>query len=183
MENLTGKLLISPPNIGDRRFSSTVIYVVSHNESGSWGLIVNKPTMHSNTDIMYKLGIQAQVPGIAYLGGPVNTGTVHILHDGDDLTSETIFGPGGIHLNCDLGFVGRIMDRQNSDNFRLIVGCCTWAPGQLEGELLGQEPWRSEHSWLIADADSRFVFSLNGEEQWQQGVELAAASAVKNWMS
>ena len=38
-----GSLLISTPAILDPRFHKAVIYMISHNEKGAMGLIINKP--------------------------------------------------------------------------------------------------------------------------------------------
>lgn len=182
MQNLTGKLLISPPNIADRRFSSSVIYVVNHNESGSWGLTINKPIVYSNTELMTRLGIQLSLPGRAHLGGPVDSGVIHIIHDGREVNRQTIDAGNGVYINSDLGFLSSLIDRPHSEDFRVIVGCCTWAPGQLEHELAGLEPWTPEHSWLTADADISYILSLDGDSQWQEGIERAARATTSQWM-
>lgn len=41
--DLTGKLLIAMPSMGDPRFAASVIYILAHNEDGTMGLVVNKP--------------------------------------------------------------------------------------------------------------------------------------------
>ena len=41
--DLTGKLLIAMPGMGDMRFEHSVIYMCSHSDSGALGLIGNKP--------------------------------------------------------------------------------------------------------------------------------------------
>ena len=38
-----GSLLVSTPDILDPRFSRSVIYLISHNEKGAMGFIINKP--------------------------------------------------------------------------------------------------------------------------------------------
>ena len=40
--SLQGKILISSPNINDIRFKKTLIYVISDNEDGTMGIIINK---------------------------------------------------------------------------------------------------------------------------------------------
>lgn len=182
MQNLTGKLLIAPPNIADRRFSSSVVYVVNHSESGSWGLVINKPIIYSNTELMTRLGIQMSLPGRAHLGGPVNAGIVHIIHDGREINSQTMMTGNGVFVNSDLGFLSSLIDRDNGEDFRVMVGCCTWAPNQLESEIAGVAPWTHEHSWLVADADINYMLALDGDSQWQEGIELAARATTSQWM-
>ncbi len=182
MENLTGKLLISPPNIMDKRFASSVIYMVQHSDAGAWGLILNKPIVYTNTELMQKLGIEMNLPGRSHLGGPVNSGSVYIVHDGTDKNRESIEVSDGVFVNNDLGYLSNLLTRHNSESFRMMVGCCTWAPGQLEGELAGLPPWTHEHSWLVTDANADFILGLDGDDQWQQGIELAATNTTKQWM-
>jgi len=43
MTDLTGKLLIAMPGMGDPRFDRSVILMCAHSEDGAMGLIVNKP--------------------------------------------------------------------------------------------------------------------------------------------
>ena len=38
-----GSLLVSTPGMLDPRFSRSVIYLISHNEKGAMGFIINKP--------------------------------------------------------------------------------------------------------------------------------------------
>ena len=46
--SLAGKFLISSPGINDARFRNTIIYVLSDNEEGSMGIIINKPALNIN---------------------------------------------------------------------------------------------------------------------------------------
>ena len=39
---LAGRLLVAAPQLGDPRFQETVIYIVSHNTDGAFGLVVNR---------------------------------------------------------------------------------------------------------------------------------------------
>ena len=41
--NLTGKLLVAMPGMGDPRFEQSVVYICTHTAEGAMGLIVNKP--------------------------------------------------------------------------------------------------------------------------------------------
>ena len=40
--NLTGQILIAMPNMLDKRFYKTVIYMCAHSQEGSMGIIINK---------------------------------------------------------------------------------------------------------------------------------------------
>ena len=42
--NLSGKLLIAMPGMGDPRFEKSVVFMCAHSPEGAMGLIVNKPS-------------------------------------------------------------------------------------------------------------------------------------------
>lgn len=181
--NLTGQLLIAPPTISDRRFSNAVIYIVNHSESGAWGLALNKPvTGVAVNTIMQRLKFPIVMNGEIHAGGPVDNTTVHFLHSDDVISADTIVNDNGICTSGDMAFIDRLMHNYLPKKYRVFLGACTWAPGQLEGEMSGQAPWTMEHRWLTAPAMSSVIFDFEGMEQWNAAVDLAARSAVKDWM-
>jgi putative transcriptional regulator len=71
---------VVPPNTTSW-CSQAVILIVSHNETGSAGLILNRPTQYKVGDLA---GTEAMCPEFAgnplYLGGDVGHGSLSILH-------------------------------------------------------------------------------------------------------
>ena len=56
--NLTGQILISMPNMLDERFDKSVIYMCSHSNEGSMGIIINKNIDHDiYPNLLGQLGI------------------------------------------------------------------------------------------------------------------------------
>jgi putative transcriptional regulator len=178
--NFTGHILVAPPKTVDKRFSNTVIYIVNHTQSGAWGLVLNKPGNLSNKELMRQIGIDAELVGIAHSGGPMNLNSVHFLHSADVCSSGTF--PGPIHASGDMEFIEKLRLGQHPAQYRLFVGSCSWAPGQLEQEVFGENPFRPEHSWLTVPATPELVFNSDDMAQWQQSVNECAATAVKDWM-
>lgn len=182
-QNLTGKLLVAPPNVLDRRFNNTVIYMCSHTPSQAWGLVLNKPIDGVGIKtVMAKAGYSINMDGAIHAGGPVDHTTIHFLHTPDILSTDTIIND-NICVSGDEQFVDHLLHDRIPNRYRVLLGACTWGPGQLEGEIAGQEPWTPEHSWLIAPANHAIVFGLDGMDQWHAAVDLAARSAVSEWMA
>ena len=77
--SLSGKFLIASPNMNDYRFKNTIIYILSDNEEGSMGIIINKPALNIKLDKIFHdieptINIDnGSTPNIFY-GGPVATG-------------------------------------------------------------------------------------------------------------
>ena len=56
--NLTGKILISLPNMKDIRFYKSVIYICAHSKDGAMGIIINKSLeLELYPDLLLQLGI------------------------------------------------------------------------------------------------------------------------------
>ena len=131
---------------------------------------------------MDRLHYPVTLEGVVHAGGPVDHTIIHFLHTNDIVTSETIMEDHGICVSGNTEFVDLLMQGQLPHKTRVFLGACTWAPGQLEEELMSPQ-WGTENSWITAPADPAVVFDYDGLEQWHRAVELAATSAVKDWMS
>jgi putative AlgH/UPF0301 family transcriptional regulator len=57
--DLTGKMIVAMPAMGDTRFQRAVILICAHTAQGAMGLIINKPlTELSFSDLLTQLKIQ-----------------------------------------------------------------------------------------------------------------------------
>ena len=62
----TGDILIAEPFMKDPNFKRTVILLTEHNKEGSFGLVLNKPSVFSVNEMLHNFPkIRAQM----YLGG------------------------------------------------------------------------------------------------------------------
>src|SRR3954453_18347308 len=68
---LTGRLLVATPTLGDPNFSRTVIYVLDHDESGTLGVVVNRPTTVPGGEGLPDWQQSTTDPGVLFQGGPV----------------------------------------------------------------------------------------------------------------
>ena len=86
--SLKGKFLVSSPYMNDERFKKTLIYIISDNENGSMGIIINKPALNISIETVLgnlevnksnKKNIQPKV----FYGGPVELDKGFIVHTND----------------------------------------------------------------------------------------------------
>ncbi|MGC1494799.1 MAG: YqgE/AlgH family protein [Sulfitobacter sp.] len=167
--DLTGKLLVAMPGMGDPRFAHSVIYLTAHSAQGAMGLMVNKPAPELKlSDVLDQL-VEGSVPvdgslGV-YIGGPVETGRGFVLHS-DEYTSaiETLVVDGGIALTATLDILEDIAAGKGPDKALLTLGYAGWGPGQLEGEI-------AQNGWLTCDADMALVFGLPDAQKWAAAVQ------------
>ncbi|SER67433.1 putative transcriptional regulator [Tranquillimonas rosea] len=175
-EDLSGKLLIAMPGMGDPRFDRSVIFLCAHSEDGAMGLIVNKPSSGVTfAELLEQLSID---PGMSpreirvYFGGPVDTGRGFVLHSADYGTnSSTLHVDDSFGMTATLDVLEDISEGRGPDNAILALGYAGWGPGQLEDEIRG-------NGWLTADASGEIVFDGNDEAKWSAALRTLGIDPV-----
>lgn len=162
--DLSGKVLIAMPGMGDPRFEKTVIFLCAHSDEGAMGLIVNKPAQDVNfTELLDRLDIApvmgASAPPI-YLGGPVEHARGFVLHSSDYSTeAATLRVDDDYGMTATVEVLEDIAHGSGPHAALLALGYSGWGPGQLETEI-------AQNGWLIADAESTIIFGVDDDAKW-----------------
>lgn len=184
MNNRVGQLLIAHPNLPkENPFQRTVIYILNDNETGTQGIILNKPTAYKVADFMTQrgYGFPSTDQRIRF-GGPLSTKTVFMLHTDDFTSASSEIVGNGLMISCDDFMIEKMTQQQVFPHrWRMCVGICGWQPGQLDMELQGHPPYRPENSWLVAKANESIMFSCDGEQQWQKAMELSSRQMINSY--
>ncbi|WP_066931955.1 YqgE/AlgH family protein [Streptomyces sp. NBRC 110611] len=72
VSSLTGRLLVATPALADPNFDRAVVLLLDHDEEGSLGVILNRPTPVGVADILAPWAALAGEPGVVFQGGPVS---------------------------------------------------------------------------------------------------------------
>jgi putative transcriptional regulator len=156
-----GCFLVSEPFLPDPNFERTVILLCEHNEEGSIGFILNKPSILKFDEAVEDThNFNAPL----FIGGPVQQDTLHFIHrskdqlEGSIQIGENIYWGGNYEQLIAIINSGEI----NKDNFKFFLGYSGWAPGQLEEEL-------KQKSWIIyEEATEKSVFDINSKMLWKE---------------
>jgi putative transcriptional regulator len=68
---LTGRLLVATPLLVDPNFRRTVVLILDHDEDGSLGVVVNRPTTIDVAQVLEQWAELTTAPGVVFQGGPV----------------------------------------------------------------------------------------------------------------
>lgn len=162
--NLSGKLLVAMPGMGDPRFRHAVIYIADHSDKGAMGLMVNKPTADVVlSDVLDQIET-ATGPAAhelrVHIGGPVETGRGFVLHSQDYRSAiETLDVGDGFAMTATVDILEDIAAGKGPDKALLMLGYAGWGPDQLEGEI-------ARNGWLTCPADVTLVFDLPDDKKW-----------------
>ena len=67
----------SEPFLPDPHFERSVVLLCEHNEDGSFGFILNKPSILKVDEAINDID---EFPETLYIGGPVQQDTLHFIH-------------------------------------------------------------------------------------------------------
>lgn len=179
----TPVLLMAMPQVLDPFFHRSVVLLLHHEEEGSFGFIVNRPTGIKVSEILQGMDVdwQGREEAVAYFGGPVQPqlGTVlfaPILVDSspDDTATEVV---PGVALTQHVGDLSRLAEAP-PDRFRLLLGYAGWGQGQLMEEIL-------RNDWLTAPVSGDLIFAPDPEQVWDAALRSVGIdpAALPSWIA
>ncbi len=135
VSSLTGRLLVASPALADPNFDRAVVLLLDHDEEGSLGVVLNRPTPVGVGDILLPWAPLAGEPGVVFQGGPVSLdsalGVAVIPGDEGPLGWRRVHGAIGL---VDLEAPPELLAAALG-SLRIFAGYSGWGPGQLEEEL------------------------------------------------
>ena len=174
--DLTGKLLVAMPGMGDPRFEHSVVLLCAYSDKGAMGLILNKPSPDIRmSDVLDQLEITPvddAAAMVVHFGGPVETGRGFVLHSQDYQSHlHTLLVTGGFAMTATMDILEEIARGQGPERALMMLGYAGWGPGQLESEI-------ARNGWLTADASRALVFDTPARDKWTAALESLGVDPV-----
>ncbi|RMG44364.1 MAG: YqgE/AlgH family protein [Acidobacteria bacterium] len=169
--------LVAMPQLADPNFKRTVVLMLRSEESGSFGVVINRPSpiemgpFCREQDIPYA-GPEDQP---VMIGGPVEQDShLLVIHGGPPLhgpkSGREIRVTDDIHVITDREGLASL-GRDPSIPVRCYLGYAGWGPGQIEREL-------AEGAWVVLPADSRLLFDEPTEGVWERALREAGIDPI-----
>ncbi|HKL54829.1 MAG: YqgE/AlgH family protein [Roseovarius sp.] len=174
--DLTGKLLIAMPGMGDPRFEHSLVFMCAHSDEGAMGLVINKPTTDLRlSDLLDQLTIS---PGDdmrnlpVHFGGPVEHGRGFVLHDyGYHSSISTLDVNDDFAMTATLDILEDMAEGRGPTHALMALGYAGWGPGQLEAEI-------AQNGWLTCEADKALVFEIPDHGKWEAALKTLGVDAL-----
>ena len=156
----SGSLLVATPLLADPHFSRTVVYLLEHDDGGSVGVIVNRPSHTPVGQVLPAWHDAISEPNVVFSGGPVKPDGALCLAlinsaagDGGGVRQVT-GGVGAVDLDGDVETV-----TTRTTRLRVFAGHSGWAPEQLAGEI-------AEGAWWVVPGSPEDLFSEDPRPLW-----------------
>jgi putative transcriptional regulator len=167
---LGGSFLVSEIALMDPNFRQTVVLMISHDDNGAFGLVVNRPSPFTLGDVVEGLDETPAGSIPVFIGGPVQQEILFLLHadfaghPGDEDASVPVEGvisePASMSLIDYLKNEWAGLPPEDRPAVRVYAGYSGWGPGQLEGELKAE-------AWVVVKATQELIFRPDAAGAWE----------------
>lgn len=171
-----GKCLVAHPKLKGSLFDQSVVYIYQENRDiGAHGIILNKPSSWNLDYVFDYKGYEYPTNEPCYVGGPVSTTSISLLHSDEFYSANTVPISNGVSISSDNIMFEKIYENNAPTDWRLFVGISGWAPKQLDREVYVNQ------SWLVVEPTRELMFGYSGATQYKKAIELYSQSMTENY--
>lgn len=156
-----GIVLVADPDLRDPNFERTLILLVSHDEDGSFGFVINRATNQRLADVSDPEELQGLEEVPVFLGGPVATDRIIL----SGMRWQKGLAPDGSHFAMQ-GLAPDELELADEDGvvLRAFQGYSGWSAGQLEREL-------EDHAWLVLEPEQALLEAMPDARSWKRALK------------
>jgi putative transcriptional regulator len=159
---VAGSLLVAAPALADPNFRRAVVLLLDHDEEGTLGLVLNRPSDIAIDAVLPAWTGRATGTPVLFHGGPVGDdsalglGCLEGRYDGPEpLGFRRLVGPLGlVDLEVDASVAAELQA------VRLFAGYAGWAPDQLLEEI-------DEGAWYVVEGNPSDAFTTDPDTLWR----------------
>lgn len=159
LKNLNkGIFIVANEQLDYTSLRHTVIYVIQHDDAGTSGIIINRPTNLTINEAFPEVKASEALNQTLNFGGPLHTQYLFML-------TQTKFTHGlfevsqGVYFGTGDELKMRLQAEKTIDKTKVFGGFISWGPGQLENDIL-------KGNWIITPGNPDEIFSDNAEKLW-----------------
>jgi putative transcriptional regulator len=164
---LAGQLLIAAPTIGDPRFSHTVILLLRQDDTGAFGIVLNRPIERRSVASLleaagdHEKGLDGSLQ--VFAGGPVQPELGFVVHSPEYRDAVTLTIDTEVAMTADKQVLRDIGHHKGPQKALFAFGYAGWAPGQLEAEI-------ARHDWFTTTGDPKLIFDNDRGDLWDNAM-------------
>ena len=157
-----GMLLVARAALPDPRFHEAVVLVVQHGSQGTAGLILNRPSRLTLTEVLPTLPVLAGAGNKLSYGGPVAPRTFMVLVKAAGTPPQPAQKVlEAVYLTGTPQLATWLASGPPDAVYRVFAGYVGWAPEQLADET-------ARGDWQVLPADAQVLFLTDLGGLWQE---------------
>lgn len=156
-----GVFLVAKPDFLDSNFRETVVLITEPGVGvGPLGVIVNRPLGARLSEVLPGALKMPEKFDPIYGGGPVARNRLLFLVRAQQRPERSLRVLDDVYLSDDSALLERV-ERGEMAAFRAYAGYSSWAPGQLQNEIM-------RGGWYVIRADAEMIFADQPADVWPE---------------
>lgn len=169
-----GKILVADRKLRDPNFAKTVIYLITYDDQGAVGLILNRQSDKPVSELLRGVKEAQSRKDFAFSGGPVQLDSILALFRSRTRKQGAQHLSGEVYAILDENLLKQTLKTgAGPDVLRFYSGYAGWGPGQLDIEV-------DAGAWHVLSGDSKTVFDANPDSLWERLVRQAEGTLAAN---
>lgn len=179
IDDLAPGMLLAAPSLRDPNFLHSVVLLARSGDDGALGWVVNGRELMTVRELLTSselIPAGRSIPdspafgSTVRLGGPVAPAAGWLLYRRGEqpMPGEMTVGP-ELAVTGELAAFNELLEGRGPADFRMILGCAGWAPGQLEAEI-------SSGSWLPASVAPALIMDAQAAFVWDEAYHLTVGT-------
>jgi putative transcriptional regulator len=178
-DDLAPGLLLAAPSLRDPNFLHSVVLLGRAGDDGALGWVINGRELMSVRELLASselLPAGQAIPetpsfgSAVRVGGPVAPAAGWLLYRrlAEPLAGEIAVGA-ELGVSGEMAAFNGLLSGHGPAEFRMLLGCAGWAPGQLEAEI-------GAGAWLPAAVSAALVMDAQPAFVWDEAYHLAVGT-------
>jgi len=162
-----GRLLLATAGLADPNFSRSVVLLLDHDETGTLGVVLNRPSTLRVAEALPSWATAVgPPPDVLFQGGPVGLDSALALATLTAVPVDPAAGPAGWRgVVGDIGMIDLDVRAEELGpalrELRVYAGYSGWGAGQLDAEL-------AAGAWIIVESEPGDAFCADPEKLWSR---------------
>jgi putative transcriptional regulator len=164
---------VADKHLRDPNFSETVVLILTYDEGGAVGLVVNRETDVPVARLLKGVKAAAKIKDLAFEGGPVEPKSVLTLLRSPTPQPRAQHIGGEVYAVLDQALLEEIVaDGTGSERLRFYLGFANWGPGQLDSEF-------EMGAWRLLPGNANAIFDADPDTLWRRLARMMDEKVVK----
>jgi putative transcriptional regulator len=160
-----GMFLVARRGFSDPFFSQAVVWLLQHDETATFGVIINRPLQRRLADVATTVRGSWLQDLPVFHGGPVDRDMLVMLVRGAATPELSRHVTADVHASIHGQMLNELLvEPRPADTVRFFLGHAGWVPGQLEAEI-------KRGSWRLLEGDVGLVFAPDTSGLWEELIE------------
>jgi putative transcriptional regulator len=157
-----GQILVADRKLRDPHFAGSVVVLITYDDEGAVGLILNRKTETPITKILGRVKEAEGRQDLAFEGGPVDTQSILALTRSREKATGMQHLFGDVYAILSEGPLKKTLATGVGSNLlRFYLGYAGCGPGQLDAEV-------DAGAWHIVKGDANAVFDPDPDSLWER---------------